>query len=164
MNKRFTAVLLSLVILILLVFVSSSGPVEELEKHKGSIAEVVELIQQGNEDEALQVLDELHNAVVSTRAGLRGLLFTTTAQKSLTDPFILPEGTYRVHFTTENFGAVKVLSMEGKTLELLFNIGSSRGGAQEAASTVYRSDGSRIMIEFSNVSPPPGELVFEKLE
>jgi len=164
MNKRLTAVLLSLFILTLPVFVSFSSPVEELEQYKGSIAEVIELIQQENEDEALQTLNNLHNAVISARAELRGWSFTTTTQKSLTDPFVLPEGTYRVHFTTENFGAVKVLSMEGKTLELLFNIGSSRGGAQEAASTVYRSDGSRIMIEFSNVSPPPGELVFEKLE
>ena len=106
-------------------------------------------------------MNYLHAAVIEARAKITGLFFSGHA-KMLTDPFVLPAGVYRVHFTTEGFGAVKAMVLVGSDSDkLLFNL--APGDASEGASTFYRAQGSRIMIQFSNITAPY-KLVFERIE
>jgi hypothetical protein len=93
-------------------------------------------------------------------AKITGSFFSCQADM-LTDPFILPEGIYRVHFTTEGFGAVKTVVLDSSDSDkLLLNL--APGEASEGASTVYKSQGNRIMLQFSNISAPY-KLVFEPI-
>ncbi len=160
MNKKLVVVV---GLLVLSVFAGQSalaGPADPLRGHEGEVAEIVGLIDGDEKEAALEKLDSLHAAVVETRAGLNGWVFEGSSGKSLTDPFVLPEGTYRVHFTTEGFGAVKVVLLEKDSWDLLFNL--SPGEASEGASALYRSRGETTIVELSNISEPY-KLVFEKL-
>lgn len=159
--KITVLLLITLFAFTLLTIGTSSDPIERLKDHKESVEEVLNLIKQGNEEDALTLLDSLHAAVITARANLRGWSFLGEEGERLTDPFALPVGTYRVHFTTEGFGAVNIVSLDKNGSTLLFNV--FEGRASEGASTIYRSDGKRIMVQFSNISAPY-ELVFEKLE
>ena len=108
----------------------------------------------------LKKLNTLHEAIINSRALLMGLSFEGSSGKRLTDPFMLPSGTYRVNFTTEGFGAVEIIPLQNDDGDLIFNL--SRGRAKEGASTIYRSSGKKIMVQLSNISDFY-ELVFEKL-
>lgn len=118
-------------------------------------------MDKGDDEGALALLDSLHAAVIEARARITGSFFSGQADM-LTDPFVLPEGVYRVHFTTEGFGTVETIVLdEPDSDRLLFNLFA--GAASEGASTIYRSRGNRIMIQFSNISAPY-KLVFEQIE
>ncbi len=57
---------------------------------------------------------------------------------------------------------MKVIILAGTDGDkLLFNL--APGDASEGASTFYRAQGSRIMIQFSNITAPY-KLVFERIE
>jgi len=115
----------------------------------------------GDKEGALELLNSLHAAVIEARAKITGSFFSGHAD-TLTDPFSLSAGVYRVHFTTEGFGAVETIVLDGPDSDdILFNV--FQGAASEGASTVYKSRGSRIMIQFSNISAPY-KLVFEQIE
>lgn len=161
MHKR---ILLTVMVVLLITIVGAlSAPsfVDALRGHENSVQKIIALADKGDNEGALMLLNSLHAAVIEARAKITGLFFSGQAN-TLTDPFVLPAGVYRVHFTTEGFGAVKVIVLAGSDSEkLLFNL--APGNASEGASTVYRSHGSRIMIQFSNISAPY-KLVFERIE
>jgi hypothetical protein len=139
----------------------ASSLVDALRGHEDSVQKIIALADKGDEQGALVLLDSLHAAVIEARAKITGLFFSGQAD-TLTDPFSLSAGVYRVHFTTEGFGAVKVIILAGTDGDkLLFNL--APGDASEGASTFYRAQGSRIMIQFSNITAPY-KLVFERIE
>ena len=134
---------------------------DALRGHENSVQKIMALADKGDEQGALVLLDSLHAAVIEARAKITGSFFSGHAH-TLTDPFSLPAGVYRVHFTTEGFGAVKMIALDGSDSDkLLFNLAS--GDASEGASTIYRSRGNRIMVQFSNITAPY-KLVFERIE
>ena len=123
-----------------------------LQPQSDAVAEIIQLLDQGDEADATELLDELHAAVVQARAILTGLRFGGTAN-TLTDPFTLPAGTYRATVRTVGFVTVKAISVaHPDDYELLFNL--SRGKATTGASTLYVSSGERIVLEFDNISEP----------
>jgi len=142
------------------VTATSSDPVELLREREGAVQEIVGLLEEGNEQTARDKLDSLHSALIEARASLRGWVFEGSSGKRLTDPFTLPEGTYRVNFTTGGFGQVKVMPLKEDSWEMLFNL--SPGEASDGASALYRSDGKKVMLQFSNISESY-KLVLEKL-
>jgi len=161
MKKRIAVVTVVALIIIVAGGLGASNLVDVLRGYENSVRKIIALADKGDEQGALVLLDSLHAAVIEARAQLTGSFFSGHAD-TLTDPFPLPAGVYRVHFTTEGFGAVKVIILSGSdTDKLLFNL--APGDASEGASTVYRSQGSRIMIQFSNITAPY-KLVFERIQ
>jgi len=162
--RRFAPIVLLFVLVCIGCFsfaVEYSEATAFLEPHTRTVDNIVQLLAQGKEEDASELLNELHEAVVQARAVLTGLKFAGDAN-TLTDPFMLPEGVYRVHFTTEGFGAVETIVLSGADREsILFNVFG--GNAAEGTSTVYRSKGGRIMIQFSNISAAY-KLLFERIE
>jgi hypothetical protein len=111
-----------------------------------------------NREEALGLLDELHTAVVESRALLMGTYFTGSAN-ALTDPFTLPAGTYRVTMRTEGSAWVRAIHVAAPDdYEYLLLVGEATNGA----SAMYVADGGRIMLEFAVVDAPY-ELWFEEI-
>jgi len=149
------------------VAATSSDPAELLRGQEGAVQEIVGLLEGGNEQSAMKKLDSLHSALIEARASLRGWVFEGSSGKRLTDPFKLPEGTYRVHFTTSKeasvgYATVDVCPLKGDRCKMLFNTTSE--GAPEGASSIYRSDGEKVMVELSGVAlNDPYKLVFERL-
>jgi hypothetical protein len=132
-----------------------------LLQHVNTIGDVVSQLQQGEVQEALSLLNSLHSAVTTARAKLTGLIFKGRTDK-LTDPFTLPEGIYRVHFTTDGFGAVKVIPLNSPdNRTLLFNV--FEGEATDGVSTLYVTQSDKVLVQFSNISALY-MLVFEKLD
>lgn len=163
MGKRsvtVTGLLIISMIFTQFLVVASSGPAELLREYEGSVEEIVDFIETGEKESAIKQLDSLHNTVIEARASLNGLTFEGKSGKKLTDPFKLSEGTYRVHFTTQGFGQVKVMPVTEDSWEMLFNL--SPGEASDGASAVYRAESRKVMVQFSNISKPY-KLVFEKL-
>jgi hypothetical protein len=163
MGKKFTVVIGLLVLSMIFtqfLVVASSEPAELLQEHEGAVEEIVNLIEGGEKQAAIERLNSLHSAVVESRASLKGLTFEGKSGKKLTDPFKLPEGTYRVNFTTQGFGQVKVMPLTEDSWDMLFNL--SPGQASDGASAVYRAEGRKVMVQFSNISEPY-KLIFEKL-
>jgi hypothetical protein len=81
---------------------------------------------------------------------------------ALTDPFTLPAGVYRATLTTPGYCIVHVVPVAvPDDMTYLFNC--SAGDATAGESTLYVSDGSRVMLEFSNVSAPYS-LQFEAID
>jgi hypothetical protein len=140
---------------------SLSGAVDVLRGHEGSVRNAISAIQAGDTRKALEVLDALHGGVIEARALLNGLVFRGE-RKMLTDPFLLPAGVYRARLTTEGFANVTIYSAQGERLGFLFTV--SRGGAAgEGATTLYRSNGRRVMVQFDNITAPY-QLVFERMQ
>ena len=163
MHKKSAAIIGLLVCSIIFtqfLLAASSEASDLLQDHEGAIDQIADLIEAGEEQAAIERLNLLHSAVVKSRASLKGWRFEGSSGKRLTDPFMLPQGTYQVHFTTQGFGQVKVLPVEGDSWEMLFNL--SPGQASNGASAVYRSEGRKVMVQFSNISKPY-QLLFEKL-
>ncbi len=161
MKKRVAVAIVVALMIVVAGALGASNLVDALRGHENSVQRIIALADKGDEQGALVLLNSLHAAVIEARAKMTGLFFSGQANK-LTDPFVLPAGVYRVHFTTNGFGAVKtVVLAESDNEKLLFNL--APGDASEGASTVYRSRGSRIMIQFSNISAPY-KLVFERIE
>ena len=161
MNKRTMLVAVVALGILVVGALGASNLVGTLRGHENSVKEIINLADKGDNDGALALLNSLHAAVIQARARITGSSFSGQADM-LTDPFVLPEGICRVHFTTEGFGAVKAIVLDGSESDrLLFNL--APGEASEGASTVYRSRGSRIMVQFSNVLAPY-KLVFEQIE
>jgi hypothetical protein len=130
-----------------------------LESHTASVTNIIQLLNQGKEQDAKELLDALHEAVVEARAALTGLRFTGN-KNTLTDPFALPAGTYRVTVRTEGSVIAKAIPLtDPDDYESLFIL--SRGKA-DGASTIYVSSGETIMLELDNIGQP-WELWFEKL-
>jgi len=141
--------------------VDYATPKALLDPYKGTVTQVVALLEQQKGDDAKALLDELQSAVTEANAVLTGTHFTGSAD-ALSDPFTLPAGAYRVHLLTPGFFAAKAIPVsDPTTYDRLFNLGS--GEATNGASVLYVSDGSRIMVEISNVSEPY-EMWFEKVE
>jgi hypothetical protein len=161
MKKRTVVVVILTLLIAIVGALGASNVVDAVRGHENSVKQIITLIDKGDNDGALALLDSLHASVIEARARITGSFFPGQANM-LTDPFVLPAGVYRVHFTTEGFGAVEVIVLDGSDSDkLLFNL--APGDASEGASTVYRSHGSRIMIQFSNISAPY-KLVFERIE
>jgi len=161
MKKRVVMGIAVAVMILLTGALGASNLVDALRGHENSVQKIIALADKGDEQGALVLLNSLHAAVIEARAKITGSFFSGHA-KMLTDPFVLPAGVYRVHFTTEGFGAVKMIALDGSdTDKLLFNL--APGDATEGASTIYRSRGSRIMVQFSNITAPY-KLVFERIE
>jgi len=161
MKKRTVAVTIVALVIIVAAALGASNLVDVLRGHENSVQKIVALADKGDNNGALVLLNSLHAAAIQARAKITGSFFSGQADM-LTDPFILPEGIYRVHFTTEGFGAVKTVVLDSSDSDkLLFNL--APGDASGGASTVYRSHGSRIMIQFSNISAPY-KLVFEWIQ
>lgn len=161
MKKRMLAVIAVALTIAVAGALGASNLVDALRGHENSVQKIIALADKGDNEGALTLLNSLHAAVIEARAKITGSFFSGQANM-LPDPFVLPEGIYRVHFTTESFGAVKVIVLADPDGEkLLFNL--APGDASEGASTVYRSRGSRIMIQFSNISAPY-KLLFERIE
>lgn len=161
MKKRVAVAIVVALMIVVIVALGASNLVDALRVHENSVQKIIALADKGDEHGALALLDSLHAAVIEARAKITGLFFSGQADM-LTDPFSLPAGVYRVHFTTEGFGAVKVIALDGSDSDkLLFNLAPR--DASEGASTIYRAQESRIMVQFSNISAPY-KLVFEWIE
>lgn len=161
MNKRTVVVVIATLLIAIVGALGAPSRVDLLREHENSVQEIITLIDKGDDEGALALLNSLHTAIIEARAKITGWLFSGQAN-ILTDPFSLPVGVYRVHFTTEGFGAVKVIALDGYDSDkLLFNL--APGDASEGASTIYRAQESRIMVQFSNISAPY-KLVFERIE
>ena len=161
MKKRVVMGIVVAVMILVTGVLGASNLVDALRGHENSVQKIIALADKGDEQGALVLLDSLHAAVIEARAQLTGSFFSGQADM-LTDPFVLPAGVYRVHFTTEGFGAVETIVLDRSDRDkLLFNL--APGDATEGASTIYRSRGSRIMVQFSNISAPY-KLVFERIE
>ena len=161
MKKRVVMGIVVAVMILVTGALGASNLVDALRGHENSVQKIITLADKGDEQGALALLNSLHAAVIEARAKITGLFFSGQAD-TLTDPFSLPAGIYRVHLTTDGFGAVEIIVMDKPNSDdILFNV--FQGGASEGASTVYRSRGSRIMIQFSNISAPY-KLVFERIE
>jgi len=161
MNKR--TIVVAIVVLLITIVGALGAPslVDSLRGHENSVKEIIALADKGDDEGALALLNSLHTAVIEARGKITGLFFSGQANM-LTDPFVLPAGVYRVHFTTEGSGIVETVVLDGSDSEkLLFCLAS--GDASEGASTAYRSRGSRIMTQFSLISAPY-KLVFEQIE
>ncbi len=131
-----------------------------LQAQSGAVGQIIQLLDAGNAEAAADQLDDLHEAVVQARSMLAGTLFEG-AENTLTDPFTLEPGTCRVTVRTEGFVIVKAIPVANPdAYEVLFNL--SRGKATMGASTLYVSNGERIMLEFDNIGEPY-ELWFEEL-
>lgn len=161
MNKKMLTIPIGVGCLVSVLALGTAQPdsLAEFAGHEGSIASVVNLVEAGRHDEAIQLLDLLHRSIVELRASLRGWRLEGEANM-LSDPLDLPAGTYRVHFTTEGFGTVTLYDMQGERISGLFNLFA--GEASGGASTLFRSSGERMMVEFSNISESY-VLVFESL-
>ena len=162
MKKRMMVVVTVVALLIVIAgALGASNFVDALRGYENSVQKIIALADKGDEQGALALLDSLHAAVIEARANMTGSFFSGHAD-ALTDPFSLSAGIYRVHFTTDGFGAVKIIVMDKPNSDdILFN--AFQGDASGGASTVYRSRGSQIMIQFSNMSAPY-KLVFERIE
>jgi len=161
MKKRVAVAIVVALMIVVTVTLGASNLVDALRGHENSVQKIIALADKGDEQGALVLLDSLHAAVIEARAKITDSFFSGHAD-TLTDPYSLSAGVYRVHFTTEGFGAVKVIVLSGSdTDKLLFNL--APGDASEGASTLYRSQGSRIMIQFSNITAPY-KFVFERIE
>lgn len=80
----------------------------------------------------------------------------------LTDEFMLRAVLQRVHLKTNGSASVKLISVAApEKYELHFS--ASEGEATEGITAEYVSDGTRIMLEFSNVSTPY-DLWFEAID
>lgn len=138
-----------------------STPKALLDPHKGTVTEIVSLLDQGKGDDAKALLDELHGAVTEARSMLAGTRFTGNASV-LTDPFTLPAGTYRVHLKTSGAPFVTAIPVAApEDDERLFALITN--DAVNGMSKLYVSDGARIMLEFSYVDAPY-ELWFEEIK
>jgi len=161
MHKRTVVTVIAVLLITIVGALGAPSSVDALRGHENSLQKIIALADKGDDQGALALLNSLHDAVIEARAKIIGLFFSGQADM-LTDPFVLPAGVYRVHFTTEGFGVVETVVLDGSDSDkLLFNL--APGNASEGASTVYRSLGSRIMIQFSNISAPY-KLVFELIE
>lgn len=140
---------------------ASSDPIEMLREQEGVIEKVVNLLEQNKDQTALEELDSLHSAVIEARADIKGWKFESKKGPKLTNPFKLPTGVYRVHFTTEGYAVVKIVPFKGGTEDTIFEL--TYGRASEGVSTIYRSTGEKIMVNVTDASMPY-TLVFEKLE
>jgi len=161
MKKRMGVGIVVALMIVVAGALGASNLVDALRGHESSIQEIIALADKGDKEGALALLDSLHASVIEARARITGSFFPGQADM-LTDPFVLPAGVYRVHFTTEGFGAVETIVLDRPDSDdILFNV--FQGAASEGASTVYRSRGSRIIIQFSNISAPY-MLVFERIE
>jgi len=161
MNKRTMVVVIVTLLIAIVGALGAPSLADLLREHENSVQEIITLIDKGDDEGALALLNSLHAAVIDARAKITGWLFSGHANM-LTDPFVLPAGVYRVHFTTEGFGAVEIIVLDGSdSKKLLFNF--APGDASEGASTFYRAQGSWIMVQFSNISAPY-KLVFERIE
>jgi hypothetical protein len=130
-----------------------------LESHTATVANIIQLLNQGKEQDAKELLDALHEAVVKASAVLTGLRFTGDSN-TLTDPFALPAGTYRVTVRTQGYVIAKAIPLaDPDDYESLFNLSS---GEADGASTIYVSSGESIMLELDNIGEP-WELWFEKI-
>jgi len=165
MNKGKLIVVGGLLFAVALVTIaaSSSDLVSSLRSHKDSVNKILSLADSRDTQGALMLLDSLHAAVIKTRASLRGWSFEGQTNM-LTDPFTLPKGVYRVHFTTEGIaGIVEVFTISGRDQHIyLFNLLAIEG-LPKSASTLYKSTGERILVQVSNVTAPY-EVVFEQLK
>jgi len=132
-----------------------------LENHVHTVEEIINELRSDNMEEARNLLDSLHSAIVSVRSKLVGLEFRGQSD-ALTDPFVLPSGIYRVHFKTEGFGAVDLIPLlNPDERTLLFNV--FQGQAAGGISVLYvSSETQEVLIQFSNISSPY-TLIFEKL-
>ncbi len=102
------------------------------------------------------------NTIDKGEEDFEDMVFEGRAGKLLTDPFEMPPGTYRVIFTTDGFGIVELVPMDNIEQDVtLFNLSS--GEASDGASTLYKSEGEKVMLQFSNTSEP-FRLEFEKID
>jgi len=163
LRKAGAAIPLLMVLGLLVGYPSASDShiIDLLLQHENTIGDVVSQLQQGKVQEALSLLNSLHSAVTTARAELTGLVFKGHTDR-LTDPFTLPEGIYRVHFTTDGFGAAEVIPLNSPdNRTLLFNV--FEGGATDGVSTLYVAQSDKVLVQFSNISAPY-MLVFETLD
>jgi hypothetical protein len=131
-----------------------------LQPQKGAVSGIIQLLNQGKDQEATQALDALHDAVTQARALLNGTHFTGSTNM-LTDPFSLPAGTYRVHVVTAGYLAAKAFPVTNPdNYDRIFNF--FEGQATDGMTALYVSNGQRIMVEISNTSAPY-ELWFKKM-
>lgn len=141
--------------------VDYSTPKALLEPYKTTVTEIVGLLDQGRGDDAKALLDELHGAVVGARSILTGTRFAGETN-ALTDPFTLAAGAYRAHLKTDGSPFVTVTPVAAPDDgEFLFTLYGSE--AANGMTTLYVSEGVRIMLQFTFVSAPY-ELWFEKIE
>lgn len=131
-----------------------------LDPYRAAVTEIIGLLDQGKGEDAKLALDDLHGAVVATRALLTGTHFSGDSQ-TLTDPFSLPAGSYRVHLQSAGYVIVKATPVSApQNFDILFNVGD--GEATDGISTLYASNGERITLEFYNISAPY-EVWFEEI-
>ncbi|MEW5825894.1 MAG: hypothetical protein AB1778_03605 [Candidatus Bipolaricaulota bacterium] len=80
----------------------------------------------------------------------------------LTDPFTLPAGAHMATLTTLGYCIVHVVPVAAPD-DITYLFACWAGEASVGESALYVSDGTRIMLEFSNVSAPY-TLEFEAID
>lgn len=139
------------------IAIDFSGSKTLLDPHSGTVAQIISLLERSNGTDALELLDELHSSVIAARALLVGQRFAGD-RDTLTDPFTLPSGTYRVTMHGSGSPWVRAIPVADPDDDDYIMI-----GADDGSSVHYISDGERIMLEFSVVRGPY-ELIFERIE
>jgi|GEM_PF-1635469 len=132
-----------------------------LDPHRGTVAEIVGLLEQGKGGEAKELLDDLHGAATEARAMLTGTRFTGGSDV-LTDPFTLPAGAYRVHLRADGAPFVSAIPVAAPDDDVQI-LALFANDAVDGISKLYVSGGERIMLEFTYVDAPY-ELWFEEIE
>src|SRR6056297_2286580 len=110
----------------------------ELEAFRGSVSEIIEKINDGNSDAALNMIAKLRDAISQVEAELRGLDFRGAVQ-ALYGPLKIPEGVYKVHFKYSNGGVYKY-DIEGNFKDNL--IGSRNDSVY--STSIYKSSGEEM--------------------
>jgi hypothetical protein len=111
-------------------------------------------------DEAKALLGDLQIAVSEATALLVGKYFAGTTE-NLSAPFTLPEGPYRAYCRTTGSVMADIKYADKDETDYLFTISHLEAG--ETQSLLYRSNGERIMLEFSIVDGLY-ELWFEEIK
>ncbi len=161
MTRRLTVLVATVLAIVALGSLYATASENPLQGYVGSIQTAVTLVDEGNTQDALALLNSLAIAITTAREELTGWSFTGQADL-LTDPFVLPAGVYRAHFKTAGYGIVEVMPLDDSGyVPSLFAVNS--GEASQEVSTIYRSQGDTVLIQFSAITAPY-TLVFERLK
>src|SRR6056297_517038 len=109
--KEMKKIAMITVILLVAVMAFAEINIAELEAAQGNVSEIIEYVNNGETESALNEIAKLRNAISKTEAELRGLDFRGDV-KTLFGPVEIPAGVYKVYFLCKS-GNVSLYDMNG---------------------------------------------------
>lgn len=149
--KKYT---MMAVFLLIAVMTFAEINTTELEAVKGSVSEIIENINNGNSELALNEIAKLRNAISKAEAKLRGLDFRGDSEL-LYGPIEMPAGVYKVSFIGSLADAI-FYDIEGNLVDVIMS-----RSEEKYISTLYKHEGGKIFIEMSAYGTY--HLYFEKI-